>query len=56
MTWWVGHGGSKLLRWLVDLVCVGRAGEGGGVGHCMTEERGWEGHGHNGSWLWGSEQ
>lgn len=29
MTWWVGHGGGKLLRWLVDLVCVGRAGAGG---------------------------
>lgn len=31
-------------------------GEGGGVGHCMMEERRGEGHGHNGSWLQGSEQ
>lgn len=33
--WWVGHGGDKLLRWLVGMLCVWSAsasGEGDGEG------------------------
>lgn len=28
-TWWVGHGGGKLPRWLLGPMCVGRASAGG---------------------------